>query len=98
MARDVGLEVARGCDRGGVPTVDPGLLEVEPARIEPAMVDPATLEPPTLRRLDLCLAICSEIEDIADGDRDLTEPHPGEWTEVPRSRSSAGEFVPVLSY
>lgn len=43
------------------------LLAVELARTEPAVVEPATLEPPMLR-LDLCLAICSEIEDITDGD------------------------------
>lgn len=43
------------------------LLAVELARTEPAVVEPATLEPPMLR-LDLCLAICSEIEDIIDGD------------------------------
>jgi hypothetical protein len=47
--------------------MDPGLLVVEPAKIELAMVEPATLDPAMLR-LDLCLAMCSEIEDIIDGE------------------------------
>ena len=73
VARDVGLEVSCDCGRGGVLTPDSGLLVVEPVGFGPPVVEPATLEPPTLR-LDLCLAICSEIEDIIDGERDLTEP------------------------
>ena len=47
--------------------MEEGLLATEPVTDEPAMVEPATLEPPILR-LDLCFAICSEIEDIIDGD------------------------------
>ena len=68
VARDAGLEVSRDCSRGGVLTMDVGLLAVEPTKVEPA-----TLEPPMLR-VDLCLAKCSEIEDIIDGDWDRTEP------------------------
>ena len=71
--------------------MDSGLLAVEPA-----MTEPAILGPPTLR-LDLCLAICSEIEDITDGERDLTEPPFEEWIEILCSRSSTGDFVLALS-
>jgi hypothetical protein len=76
-------------------TVDVGLLTVEPAIVGLAMVEPTTLEP--MLRLELCFARCSEIEDIADGDRDLTEPPFEEWTEVLRTRSSTGDFVLALS-
>ena len=62
VVRDAGREVSRDCNRGEVPTAEVGRLVVEPA-----MVEPATLEPPTLR-VNLCLAKCSEIEDIIDGD------------------------------
>lgn len=72
-------------------TVDLGPLEVEPA-----MVELTTLEPPMLR-LDRCFAIWSEIEDIADGDRDRTEPPFEEWTEILRSRSATGDFVLAFS-
>lgn len=68
---------------------------VGPARVEPATIEPATLELPLLR-LDLCLAICSEIEDITDGERDLTAPPFVEWIEILRSLSSTGDFVPAL--
>lgn len=77
-----------------------GLLTVGPAIVGLAMVEPTTLEPTTLEpmlRLELCFARCSEIEDIADGDRDLTEPPFEEWTEVSRTRSSIGDFVLALS-
>jgi hypothetical protein len=96
VARDVGLEVSRDCGRGGVLTIEVGPLTVEPTIVEPAMNELATLEPPMLR-LDLCFAICSEIEDITDGDRDLTEPPFEEWIEILRSRSSTGDFVLALS-
>jgi hypothetical protein len=76
--------------------MDPVLVTVEPARVEPATVEPMTLEPPTLR-LDLCLAIFSEIEDITDGERDLTEPPCEERIEILCSRSSAGDLVLALS-
>ena len=67
VARDVGLEVSCDCGRGGVLTIEVGLLAVDLAIVEPATNELATLEPPTLR-LGLCFAICSEIEDIIDGD------------------------------
>ena len=76
--------------------MDMGLLAVEPARVELATVEPTTLEPAMLR-LDFCFAICSEIEDIDDGDRDRTEPPFEEWTENLRSRSSTCDFVLALS-
>lgn len=60
------------------------------------MVELATLEPPMLL-LDLCFAICSEIEEIVDGDRDLAELPFEEWIEILRSRSSIGDFVLALS-
>lgn len=50
--------------------IEVGRLVVEPAMVEPAK--PATLEPPMLL-LALGFDIRSEIEDINDGDRDLTE-------------------------
>lgn len=72
-----------------------GLLVVEPAVVEPAKVELATLEAPIL--LDLCFATCSEMEDIIEGDEDLTEPPLEEWIEILRSRSSTGDFVLAVS-
>ena len=76
-----------------MPGKDPGLLLVELARIE---LDMATLEP-ALLGLDLCLAMRSEIEDIIDGEGDLTELPFEERIEMLRSRSSTGDFALVLS-
>lgn len=73
-----------------------GLLVVEPAIVEPEKVELATLEAPMFL-LDLCFATCSEIEDIIDGDEDLTEPPLEEWIEILRSRSSTGDFVLAVS-
>lgn len=72
------------------------ITEVGLLAAEPAMNELATLEPPTLR-LGLCFAMCSEIEDIIDGDWDLTEPPLEEWVGILRSRSSTGDFVLTLS-
>lgn len=79
-----------------MPAVDSDLLVVELARVDPAMVELATLEPPMLR-LDLCFAICSEIDDIIEGDWDLTEPPFEERIEILRSGSSTGDFALDLS-
>ena len=96
VARDVGLEVSRDWGRGGVLTTEVGLVVVGLATVEPAKVELATLEVPLLL-LELCFAIRSEIEDIIDGDEDLTEPPLEEWIEILRSRSSTGDFVLAVS-
>ena len=77
-------------------TTEVGLVVVGLATVEPAKVELATLEAPMLL-LELCFAIRSEIEDIIDGEEDLTEPPLEEWIEILRSRSSTGDFVLAVS-